>query len=89
MRIEIRDTGSGIAQENIERIFDPFFTTKEPGKGTGLGLAVTARIIDSLGGRITVTSVPAGGTTFSVWLPVQQAQKKGSSRKSVQGSRHG
>lgn len=73
MRIEIHDTGSGIAPENIERIFDPFFTTKEPGKGTGLGLAVTARIIDSLGGRITVASVPAGGTTFSVWLPVLQA----------------
>lgn len=68
LRIEVNDTGTGISQDNFERIFDPFFTTKEPGKGTGLGLAVTARIIDSLGGRITVASSAAEGTTFVVWL---------------------
>jgi two-component system, NtrC family, sensor kinase len=72
LRVEVRDTGAGIAPENIERIFDPFFTTKEPGKGTGLGLAVTARIVDSLGGRITVESIPAVGTTFTLWLPLGQ-----------------
>ena len=70
LRIDLRDSGSGIAMENLERIFDPFFTTKEPGKGTGLGLAVTARIVDSLGGRITVESFPGNGTTFTVWLPI-------------------
>ncbi len=70
LRIDVQDSGSGIAKENLERIFDPFFTTKEPGKGTGLGLAVTARIVDSLGGRITVESFPENGTTFTVWLPV-------------------
>jgi two-component system, NtrC family, sensor kinase len=69
--IEVSDTGIGIVPENLERIFDPFFTTKEPGKGTGLGLAVTARIIDSLGGRITVESVPSAGSTFTVWLPLE------------------
>lgn len=70
--IEVSDTGVGIEPENLERIFDPFFTTKEPGKGTGLGLAVTARIIDLLGGRITVASVPSAGTTFTVWLPLEE-----------------
>lgn len=73
LRVNVRDTGSGIVQENLEKIFDPFFTTKEPGKGTGLGLAVTARIVDSLGGRITVESIPGNGTTFTVWLPIQES----------------
>jgi len=72
LRIEVSDTGIGIDPENLERVFDPFFTTKDPGKGTGLGLAVTARIIDSLGGRITVESAPASGTTFTVWLPLER-----------------
>lgn len=67
--VDVSDSGMGIAPENLERIFDPFFTTKEPGRGTGLGLAVTARIIDGLGGRITVDSMPAQGTKFTVWLP--------------------
>ena len=75
VKIEVSDSGTGIAPENLERIFDPFFTTKEPGKGTGLGLAVTARIVDSMGGRITVESALSVGTKFTVWLP---AAKKGS-----------
>ncbi len=74
LRVEVRDTGAGIPGEHLERIFDPFFTTKEPGKGTGLGLAVTARIIDSMGGRITVESIPDAGSTFTVWLPAGQCK---------------
>jgi hypothetical protein len=73
--IEVRDTGEGIAEENLGRIFDPFFTTKEPGRGTGLGLAISARIVDSLGGRITVASARGKGTSFTVWLPVKGGEK--------------
>ena len=69
-RVEISDSGEGIAPENLAHIFDPFFTTKEPGKGTGLGLAIASRIIESFGGRITVESGQGEGSTFIVRLPV-------------------
>lgn len=78
VRIEVSDSGTGIAPENLERIFDPFFTTKEPGKGTGLGLAVTARIVDSMGGRITVESALSVGTTFTLWLPSEKRSRSDS-----------
>lgn len=71
VRIDVTDSGEGIAPENLDRVFDPFFTTKEPGRGTGLGLAISARIVDSFGGRITVASEVGKGTTFTVWLPVK------------------
>jgi two-component system, NtrC family, sensor kinase len=67
--VEVSDTGEGIAPENLGKVFDPFFTTKEPGRGTGLGLAICARIIDSFGGRITVSSRSGTGTVFTIWLP--------------------
>lgn len=68
-RIEIRDTGSGIAPEHIERIYDPFFTTKPVGTGTGLGLSICKGIVDKLGGTIAVESTPDVGTKFVVELP--------------------
>ncbi|MBI1922452.1 MAG: HAMP domain-containing protein [Geobacter sp.] len=77
VRIDVTDSGEGIAPENLDRVFDPFFTTKEPGRGTGLGLALSARIIDSFGGRITVVSEVGKGTTFTVWLPVKQGPGTG------------
>ncbi len=68
--ISFKDTGSGISEENLGKIFDPFFTTKEPGKGTGLGLAVIYGIIERHNGRIKVISTPGNGTEFLITMPV-------------------
>ncbi len=64
--ISFRDSGAGIPAENLERIFEPFFTTKTD--GTGLGLAVTRKIIEAHGGNLRVTSVPGVGTTVEITL---------------------
>ncbi len=69
--IEIRDTGSGIPPENIDRVFDPFFTTKGVGEGTGLGLSVSYGIIQRHGGTIGVESQVGTGSTFSIKLPIR------------------
>ncbi len=66
--VEIHDTGSGIDASVKDRIFDPFFTTKEPGKGTGLGLAVAYKIVLESGGELWFTSEP-GNTSFFIRLP--------------------
>ncbi|HKR60552.1 MAG TPA: ATP-binding protein, partial [Pyrinomonadaceae bacterium] len=67
--VEVRDTGVGIAPENIAKIFEPFFTTKEVGQGTGLGLAVCYGILTEHGGSLDVQSAPEAGTTFTITLP--------------------
>ncbi|MGH9501284.1 MAG: ATP-binding protein [Terriglobales bacterium] len=73
--VVVSDTGSGIAQEHIQRIYDPFFTTKAApregqGKGTGLGLSVTYGIIQEHAGKIRVESYPGRGTTFYLDFPL-------------------
>jgi two-component system NtrC family sensor kinase len=68
--VRVRDTGCGIAPENLPRIFDPFFTTKPVGEGTGLGLSVTYGIIERHGGAIEVESRLGEGTVFTVTIPV-------------------
>jgi signal transduction histidine kinase len=69
MRIRVSDTGGGIMPENMARLFEPFFTTKQ--NGTGLGLAVTRRIIEEHNGTIQVASQAGNGTTFTIMLPMK------------------
>lgn len=68
--IDVIDSGSGIPESIRARIFDPYFTTKAAGTGTGIGLAVSLGIVESHGGAITVECAPAGGTHFTVMLPI-------------------
>jgi two-component system, cell cycle sensor histidine kinase and response regulator CckA len=70
--VTVRDTGTGMTEDVLERIFDPFFTTKPIGMGTGLGLSVCHGIVQELGGSIGVTSVLGEGSVFEVRLPVAE-----------------
>ncbi len=69
--IKVSDTGCGIPEDQIDQIFDPFFTTKRDWRGTGLGLAVSYRIIQLLKGTITVSSQVDKGTTFTITMPLK------------------
>jgi CheY-like chemotaxis protein len=69
VRLEVRDTGCGIAPEVRARIFEPFFTTKGLGKGTGLGLSMVFGIIQQHHGWVECHSEPGRGTCFSLYLP--------------------
>jgi len=72
VELEVRDTGRGIAEAEQKQIFDPFFSTKEPGRGTGLGLFISAQIVRDHGGRIELESVEGEGSTFRVVLPTRR-----------------
>lgn len=76
VRIEIEDTGSGIAPQHLEKIFDPFFTTKKVGQGTGLGLSIAYGLIQKHQGEITVRSKVGKGTLFTIVIPIHQSTKR-------------
>lgn len=69
IRIRVSDSGTGIKPENMPHLFEPFFTTKR--NGTGLGLAVTRRIIEEHNGAVHAESHPGKGTTFTILLPAK------------------
>jgi len=69
VRIDVADTGTGIAPDIIGRIFEPFFSTKAVGSGTGLGLSTVYGIVRQTGGFVTVDSAPGRGSTFTLLLP--------------------
>ena len=76
MLVIVSDEGKGIAPEHLPNIFRPFFTTK--GQGTGLGLSLARRMVESHGGTINATSVLGEGTQVTVQLPVHRVQDKAS-----------
>ena len=73
LRLHVRDYGPGIAQSDLERIFEPFFTTKKSGQGLGLGLSISHRIVDTMGGHLTAANHPEGGAVFTIELAVATA----------------
>jgi PAS domain S-box-containing protein len=69
IRIDVQDTGCGIPAHLLKKVFEPFFTTKPVGRGTGLGLFITHRIVSEMGGTVQIHSQPGQGTLVSVELP--------------------
>jgi signal transduction histidine kinase len=74
--IEIRDTGKGIDQKNLNKIFEPFFTTKPIGEGTGLGLSIAYKVVQNYGGTMDVKSEIGKGTNFKIVLPISPGEDK-------------
>jgi signal transduction histidine kinase len=77
IEIRFRDNGTGIEKDELGHIFDPFYTTKEPGRGTGLGLSVSYRIIEEQGGTIRAESVKGEGMTIIIKLPLYDDSNTG------------
>ncbi len=78
--VTVADTGEGMAPDQMEKIFLPFYTTKEVDEGTGLGLSVSMSIIEAMGGRIEVQSLPGEGSSFTVVIPFRHGEEKKGAR---------
>lgn len=81
VEVEVRDTGGGIAPEDLPRIFDPFYSTKE--RGTGLGLAFVQQVVQEHGGAVRCESAPGRGTTFTLRLPAAPEERVGEPEQAV------
>jgi signal transduction histidine kinase len=77
IRVEVIDTGVGIAPDVLPHIFEPFFSTKHGASGVGLGLSVAYGIVQQLGGRIEVESTPGRGTAFTIVIPRASTESRG------------
>ncbi len=71
--IQVADTGKGITKSNLIHIYEPFYTTKKSGKGTGLGLFITKKLVESFSGTISVESTEGEGTCFTLTFPAMSA----------------
>jgi PAS domain S-box-containing protein len=76
VRVEVADAGAGIPPDTLSRVFDPFFTTKDPGRGAGLGLAISLTLAEAMGGALTVESKPGAGSRFRLWLPRRTPERQ-------------
>jgi len=72
VKVMVKDRGVGMSEDQIRQAFEPFYTTKPPGKGTGLGLAVSYRLVERQGGRIKIESSPGAGTVVTVAFRVDR-----------------
>ena len=70
--LSVRDSGTGMSRDTMERVFEPFFTTKSFGEGTGLGLSQVFGFAKQLGGTVTVDSTPGEGASFTIYLPASR-----------------
>jgi signal transduction histidine kinase len=78
VRLEVQDTGAGIAADILPRIFEPWVTTKPVGRGSGLGLSIARDVVNALGGTIAVASTPGDGTRFTITLPAVEGLQQAS-----------